>query len=190
MNKKGIILIIVAVILVVAAIFAACAVFSDNTKKPAETDDPAPVSTPEEKPSETETKAVLYFASEDGMSFVTEERMMKIENGASAAEKITEALVGGPEVSGAYPTLNKSTAILGVSVKDKIADVKMGDNFISLNTGGSTKEFLAIYSIVNSLTELDGIDAVTFSYGGNPVYEFGSFYFDEPCVKKMSVNEL
>ena len=185
-----------------AAIFAARAVFPGNTKtEPANSEQTNGGSTGAEQTDgkkDTETEAApapernqtLYFASEDGMTFITEQKAFAAEPEGALPMNIINSLIEGPESSGAYPVLNKETQILGVTVRNKIADVELGDNFISLNTGGSTKEFLSIFSIVNSLTELDEIDAVTFSYGGNPVYEFGSFYLDEPCVKTTSVNDL
>lgn len=189
MNKKSLLFLIIVIILAVAAIIAGRAFFSGNDPGGETPTEPDPV-TETDKPEKISRKVKLYFASEDGMSFKTEERVIESAGEKDLPLDILKELINGPQEAGVYPALNKSTEILGVEVKNKIADVRLGDNFISLNTGGSTKEFISVFSVVNTLTDLDEIEAVTFSYGGNPVYEFGSFYFDEPCVKKMSVNEL
>ena len=190
MNKKSAFAIIAAII-VIAAFFLLKGSLSGRrveAEPPVET--PASEPKTDKEPEKITATVKLYFASADAMTFKTEEKTIEAKTEADIPAEVIKALIVGPETANSYPTLNRASQVLGVEVKNKTADVQLGDNFIELNTGGSTKEFLSAFSIVNSLCELEGIDAVTFSYGGIPVYEFGSFYFDEPCTKKMSVNEL
>jgi len=133
-------------------------------------------------------KAAIYFASEDAMYLIPEEREIKYEAEDELPLKVVKCLLSGPSAQNLYPVLNKDTVINSVSVNSGVATVSVDENFISLNSGGSTKEFMALYSIVNSLCELDSIDSVKFCLSdGTPVSEFGSYIIDLPLVKDTTM---
>ena len=63
----------------------------------------------------------------------------------------------------------------------------MQSNFMSLNAGSEEKGKLAVFSIVNSLTELDNIGRVQFLIDGKKVDEFGTIPFGYPFERDMSI---
>ena len=65
---------------------------------------------------------------------------------------------------GAYPTVNSSTKVVSVSVKDGICYVNFGSDFLSQPYTVSAE--VTIYSITNSLVELSNINKVQISVDG------------------------
>ena len=107
----------------------------------------------------------LYFASADGTGLVEENRRNVVYNSNISLEKlVVEQLVKGPVAEGAYATINPSTKIVSVSVKDGICYVNFGEDF--LNTSSNVSAEVTIYSITNSLVELSNVNKVQISIGG------------------------
>lgn len=107
----------------------------------------------------------LYYANEDGTGLVEENRRNVVYNSNISIEKlVVEQLVKGPLMEGAYPTINPSTKIISVSVKDGICYVNFGEDF--LNQTNSVSAEVTIYSITNSLVELSNINKVQISISG------------------------
>ena len=128
----------------------------------------------------TELTVTLYFYDENVQYLMKEERSITASNNDPIEKYVVEELIKGPTQSGLIATLDPESKLISVQTKDKTCFVNFTADFIDKNTGGSTKEEGAIYSIVNSLTELDGIENVQFLIEGKKVDTFGSFAFNEP----------
>lgn len=108
----------------------------------------------------------LYFANEAGDKLVPTS-VKKVYNSNISLEKlVVESLIAGPgqDSEDAFPVINPSTKVLGVTVKD-------GTCYVNLDDGFNTKVFnvtgdVVIYSIVNSLAELPNINKVQISING------------------------
>ena len=70
-----------------------------------------------------------------------------------------------------FPTLNPETKIIGVNIKDDICYVNLNNAFLTL-TGNVTAD-TAIYSLVNSLTELPGVLKVQLAVDGETEVKLG-----------------
>ena len=79
---------------------------------------------------------------------------------------IVEELILGPsgKVEGLYPTINPETKILGVTTQDGVCYVNFDSGF--LTSVNNVQAETAIYSIVNSLTELGNVTKVQILVGG------------------------
>ena len=86
--------------------------------------------------------------------------------------------MAGPsgKIAGLYRTVSPDTKILSVMTKDGICYVNLDSNFLTV-VNNVTMD-VAIYSIVNSLTELQGVDRVQILVNGeipdffeNSIYE-------------------
>lgn len=107
----------------------------------------------------------LYFANEDGTGLVEENRRNVVYSSNISLEKlVVEKLVEGPASEGAYPTINPSTKIISVTIKDGICYVNLDENF--LNQPYNTSAELTIYSITNSLVELSNVNKVQITING------------------------
>lgn len=107
----------------------------------------------------------LFFANEDGTGLVEENRRNVVYSSNISLEKlVVEKLVAGPEIEGAYPTLDPSTKIISVTVNDGTCYVNLNETF--LNQPYSISADVTIYSITNSLVELSNVNKVQISVNG------------------------
>lgn len=107
----------------------------------------------------------LYFADESGTMLVEENQRNVVYNSNISIEKlVVEKLIEGPKTEGSYPTLNPSTKIVGVTVKDGTCYVNLNEEF--LNQTNNVTSDVTIYSITNSLVELSNVNRVQISVNG------------------------
>lgn len=107
----------------------------------------------------------LYFANETGDLLVEENQRNVVYNSNISLEKlVVEKLVEGPKAEGSYPTINPSTKIVSVTVKDGICYVNLDEVF--QNQPYNVSSDVTIYSITNSLVELSNVNKVQISING------------------------
>lgn len=106
----------------------------------------------------------LYFAAEDGIH-LKQERVEVVYNGNVSMEKlIVEQLIAGPKAEGYRPTLSSDTTVLNINVTDGTCYVNFDSKLREMDA--DLTEDAVIYSIVDSLTELNTIQKVQISVNG------------------------
>ena len=141
---------------------SSCSLFNTSTKSSTKEN--------ENMTSEAETEVIkLYFAkaTEDSAYLMPEER--EVEKSDSLPLLAIQELIKGPEVSDLDRTLPETTKVLSVDVDRGIATVDFSKEIIT-DSGSigpsSTTELLAIFSIVNTLTEFPQIKEVKITVDG------------------------
>lgn len=115
----------------------------------------------------------LYFANSSGTDLMTEERVIEVNANQTGEKTILEQLIAGPQELEAQRTVPAETKIRDVTTtNDGICYVNLSEDFVLRHSGGEMAEKLTIYSIVNSLCELDHIDKVQFLIEGKKVDQF------------------
>lgn len=117
------------------------------------------------KPAPTKVKVTLYFGDRQAMYLLPEEREVAKTDEPLEAVIINE-LIKGPQQSDLVRTIPEGTRLLSVSVEEGIAYVNFSKEFKSKHWGGSAGESMTIYSVVNSLAKLPGIEKVQFLLEG------------------------
>lgn len=118
----------------------------------------------------TESVFSLYFANETGDALVKADREVVYNSNISMERQVVEELIKGPgkdEESGGeagYPTINPAVTVLGVTVKDRVCYVNLSEEFLTPVYEVTSQTVL--YSIVNSLVELPGVNKVQISIDG------------------------
>ncbi len=112
-----------------------------------------------------ESELTLYFADESGEMLKAERRQVIHSINTSLERLVVEELIAGPAEEGLFPALPPETRILNISVTDNICYVNFDDGFLK-NTF-SVKEYIPVYSIVNSLVENTGVNRVQISVNGS-----------------------
>ncbi len=115
--------------------------------------------------SATRTTLTLYFSNETGDKLVKETREVAFENSYPVEQYVVNLLIEGPKEEGHKATLPSNLKILGVSVKDNICYVNFDSSFVS-NALTDLKDYMSVYSVVNSLAELTGVRKVQISIDG------------------------
>lgn len=139
-----------------------------------------------------ETSLNLYFANMTGDKLIKVNRTLHYNTNTSLEKLVVEQLVAGPlntknDGTDIYPVMNKETKIIGVSIKDGICYVNLSNAF--LTTINNVTPSVAVYAIVNSLTELSGVLKVQIAVEGETKLIFGEKY-DLSSVFERNMNVL
>lgn len=115
----------------------------------------------------TETITVdLYFARSNGSGLEAEKREIAKEEGIG--RKTVEELLAGPRNPDLKPALPEGTKLLDINVKpDGLCIVDFNHKIKAVKSAEA--EILAVYSVVNTLTQFPTVERVSFMVEGNPV---------------------
>lgn len=106
----------------------------------------------------------LYFANSDGTALVPVSRKVEYNTNISLEKLVMEQLIKGPDVTAGNPTVNPATKIINVTVNDGTCYVNLDETF--LTQVYTVNSEVTIYSIVNSLVELDNVNKVQILVNG------------------------
>ena len=112
----------------------------------------------------------LYFAAANGKHIVKVVRSVEYNSNISLERLVVEKIIGGPEDEELHPTVNPNTKIISIAVKDNICYVNLSKEF--LITQNTVLPEVTVYSIVNSLIELQNINKVQISVEGDNSFMF------------------
>ena len=125
-----------------------------------------------------ETTLTLYFANDEGKALIKVNRTLRYNTNISLEKLVVEQLVSGPvdkknkeNTTSIFPTLNPEIKIISVNIKDGICYVNLNNAFLTL--AGNVTADVAIYSLVNSLTELPGVVNVQLAVDGETEVKLG-----------------
>ena len=116
------------------------------------------------------TELILYFTDASGTALHPEKRSVMHNVNTSVERVIVEELISGPEQPGLMPTLNPDIKILNISVNENVCYVNFDAAF--LNNSLEVKDYIPIYSIVNSLSELSNVNRVQITVNGSQEVTF------------------
>lgn len=112
------------------------------------------------------TNLTLFFADETGERLLKENRDVMHSTNTSLEKLVVEELLKGPQSTGRYATLPYDAKLLNVSVNENVCYINFDSVF--LNNGLEVKEYIPIYSIVNSLCEISYVNKVQITINGSP----------------------
>ena len=167
----------------------------DRDKKPLEYIDASDINLETEEYKSERKEVVLYFADNDKKKLVRQTRTIKITDQQPIEQYVINELIKGTSSKGMKSLLSDKTVLVSVDVEDQICYLNFKSEFLADNAGTDKHEELVIYSIVNSLTELNAIMKVQFYMDGKRVENFGSVsikdYIDrnERIIKKETDDE-
>jgi germination protein M len=125
----------------------------------------------------------LYFADESGQKLQAETREAVHSTSTSTERLVVEQLIAGSQENlGAV--LPKDTRILNVSSTDGICYVNFDTGFLTAELPAT--DSLAVYSIVDSLTELKTVSRVQLMVGGSADVSFHSVSLEKPFERDAS----
>lgn len=108
---------------------------------------------------------ILYFTNKTGDKLIETERTVLYDGEAAVERLVLNQLIEGPSGEGTYATLPSSLKVLGMRVKDGVCYINLDNTFI--DKAKDVADYIPIYSIVNSLSELAGINRVQISINGS-----------------------
>lgn len=108
----------------------------------------------------------LYFASESGSELIGGYREKYYSTSMPLERFVVEELIAGPsgQVEGLYPAINPGTKVINVTTRDGICYVNLDENFLTVVNNVPTE--ISVYSIVDSLVELNSVNRVQILING------------------------
>lgn len=111
----------------------------------------------------------LYFSDSGGRYLVSEYHTLTLDEDTSPERYVVEELLRGPNSSDLKSPIPHGTTLLSSSTTDGVCTVDLSSEFLENRPGTSREERLAVYSVVNSLAALAGVDSVMILVEGQPV---------------------
>ena len=105
----------------------------------------------------------------------------------SKEEFIVKRLIEGPDEKGYNRIFPKDIKLISVMTTDNICYVNFDSNFLTEQIVGSPE--LAIYSIVNSLSELNYVHKVQIMVNGNTNVSFKGVKLDNAFIRNLDYIE-
>ncbi len=123
-------------------------------------------------------KVKQYLANADGEKLIAAYREKHYSTNTPLERFVVEELIAGPsgQIEGLYPVINPETKIINILTKDGICYVNLDSSFLTVVNNVSTE--VAVYSIVNSLVELDNINKVQILVNGEVPSTFSNSTFE------------
>lgn len=135
-------------------------------------------------------KVKLYFANADGDKLIAAYREKHYSTNTPLERFVVEELIAGPsgQIEGLYPVINPETKIINILTKDGICYVNLDSSFLTVVNNVSTE--VAVYSIVNSLVELDNINKVQILVNGEVPSTFSNSTFERNLDYVTTLEQL
>lgn len=127
----------------------------------------------------------LYFANEDGNQLVDTYRNVVYNSNISMERLVVEQVLKGPNSDVVFPTLNPAAKVLSVTTRDGVCYVNLDQAFLTEPYGVTSQ--VAIYSLVNSLTELSSVSAVQITIEGKTGKSFMDSSLSSAFERNLSV---
>lgn len=129
---------------------------------------------------------ILYFVDEEGTKLIPY-TLTEAQYGNKTMERfVVEQLVAGPKEEGYIAPLSSDITINSVVTANGICYVDFGEDFLTEQKNVSSE--LVIYSIVNSISELSGIQKVQISVDGetNIMYR-DNISLNDPFIRNLDL---
>jgi germination protein M len=131
--------------------------------------------------------ATLYFSDSQAEYLVGEKRDVTVNEGDKPEAAVIRELLKGPKTDDLWDAIPEGTKLLSVNTKDGLCTVDFSGEFVDNSPGGTASERMAIYSVVNSLTSLEGVKKVQFLINGKKREIYTHMVFDKPFARDNDI---
>lgn len=117
--------------------------------------------------------ATLYFPTADGLHLGIERRDLEENDGLTRSEAVVTALLKGPTGSELLSLMPKDARLLSVTTENGICYVNFSKEFVEASVASKPEGALLLYSIVDTLCTLGGVEKVQLLIEGEEPASFG-----------------
>jgi len=149
-----------------------------------------PTTTPVSTPAETRTIA-LYFADSTGKYLVKEQR--SLPHTVSVARETVTQWLKGPAVAGTnlQALVPTTTMLLDIAIKESVLIVDLSKEFLQPNSKVTPE--VALYGLVNTLTQFSTVNQVQIRIEGKPLLKYGTIdatiLINQPSLIKIAASD-
>ena len=137
--------------------------------------------------TEDKVTVKLYFPDKKADGLFVEYRSIDAQNALSLEQIVINELIKGPQSSNLAPSVPQETKLIKLERKDNVCFVNLSGEFVSKTNSGSSATTMALYSVVNSICALRGVDSVQILINGETGVEFGNYVLDIPYEADYSL---
>lgn len=129
----------------------------------------------------------VYFGNSNADAVVGEKREVTFPEDKKLEQVVFEELAKGPKTNGLTAVIPQGTKLLSVETKNGVCYLNLSREFVDNSHTGTAGESMIINSIVNSLTELQGVNSVQFLIDGKKRDAFIHVVFDQPFKRNEGI---
>ncbi|MBO5351674.1 MAG: GerMN domain-containing protein [Lachnospiraceae bacterium] len=134
-----------------------------------------------------EARVAVYFANEAGDALVESNLKITYDGKVSTERLILEQLLEGPLLKGMQAVIPEGTVLNKVTIRDGICYVDFNEKFMEKREGIEPE--VAVYAIVNSLTELSNVYKVQFLINGAAKKTYYTLDFSSAFERNLEIVE-
>jgi len=134
-----------------------------------------------------EAKVTVYFAGASGDALVDVNLNIIYDGTMSTERLVLQQLMDGPISEGMIPIIPKGTVLNKVTIRDGICYVDFNEKFMEKREEITPE--VAVYSIVNSLTELSNVYKVQFLINGTARKTYYHLDFSQTFERNLEIVE-
>lgn len=134
-----------------------------------------------------DTTVKLYFADADNRYLVAEQRSAGSTADKALPEFIVRQLMAGTRQRGLHGIVPKDAGLRSIRVSEGVCIVDFTVEFLTDKPTSYLEERMLVYSIVNSLTELESIDAVELRADGESIGRYVQMDLMESLTRNEAV---
>ena len=134
-----------------------------------------------------EAKVAVYFADEDGTSLLESNLKITYDGTVSTERLILEQLMDGPVSADMQAVIPEGTVLNKIIIREGVCYVDFNEKFMEKRQGITAE--VAVYSIVNSLTELSNVYKVQFSINGSTRKNYHNLDFSQAFERNLEIVE-
>ncbi len=127
----------------------------------------------------------LYFSDKNAEYMYPERRRVQLVDNSIEKTIVTE-LISGTKSNDLTSVIPSDTKVLNVETKEGICFVNLSEDFVTKSSGSSAADLMTVYTIVNSLTELENVDKVQFLVDGSKLELYHDMLFSDPFERDDS----
>lgn len=130
----------------------------------------------------------LWYPRSQGDGLGVEYRQVLKNEGDSSARAVLAAWLEGPQYDSLRACAPEGTALRAVSVAEGICTVDLSAEFAANAPADARSARLLVYALVNSLGELDSVEAVRILCQGEPLEAVGEFRLEATLKPDLSLD--
>lgn len=186
-NKKLLFYIVIAVIIIL--IILGVIFFINRSKFKENLNNQITEYTPQEEFSDDEIRKTiicLYFKNIETNSLIAEAKCIDVKDlSKDPYTYLINLLIAGPENEKLESSIPEGTKVNSCTLKGNTVYVDLSKEFVDNAPAGIEEESMVVYSIVNTLTELNEVSNVKFLINGeeNKSFKDGKITFKEVFAK-------
>lgn len=124
----------------------------------------------------------LWYLRQGEQSLGVERRQIIKDVDQTVIEAVLSVWAEGPEQAGLKACLPEGSQILSAELEDSVCVVDLSPEFIQGLPANEETAALMVYAMVNTLCELDGVEAVQIYIDGQPAPAVGSLPLDRALI--------